>query len=918
MSVLTKRLPNGRIEYKYLDRFGEYKRITGHDAEFLTESNFPNYGATDAEANFEEVQLDDFEVNTGDDVPLIEETSFSELAEAGGVTTTGTVAAPSTTTAIGTGVGIGLGTIAIGTTIGVINKEDGHKDPVVSLPDHRYIGPGNTIDDTEPVDLDDSIAKEHDINYEKAKTQEDVQEADRQGADEFLSDFIDNKNPHSAIGYIGLKAKEKFESIVGVQYPPNLPSVSGMSNSRVARALGKYPVDKDPRKHADFPKRHEYSTGQYVNRVRYIWDQWNRARQNRGLPRVDPPKRLGIETTMRPPLNKKTGQRPNNQSITFREWQDRNSGKAGPLIEAFKAGRNVGSTTIRTLLDHATFEEIPESERMEIEAILRDIDSGSISIADFDNTDGAGPSNAPQYEAPQDGDMANTRGQKRQNDEEQGGGPTPPQPSPVEAVGAAAASGTGHNSGSDGGFDSAQGPVSFLPKGGYQAKGGMMKFKKVHRMKSWAIPYWNLSSATYQSGSNLVTTPLAKIPWEYAFFYLSPEEFNLLPAGSYIDSVHIKVMQTVASTGYPTGGTTASIATTNHPKVLIVAKDLESKCRGGTDRSLDLTNEMIPALKSPDETAKVTFDNFIIQQYGTDQTVKDADVIVPGACHKIPFYNPLHWCIYQPNRVQALAREFFSETTPGVVATNNSPGFEYFQNYVTELNSNDTTWDFVDSMSYKFENAPIGIQYQQLEILTDKFTQSTGSSIYFNAKRNVTNAKPGGDLTFTETFVGSTRNTLPMVTYKSAPMEFGSYFVRGDKAGKPSRQPTFHIGMRAIDKLDPSVNIYRASTFVQANIEFEIEATMYVNLPAYPNRFVKPKYFNTSIENAVMGINAYPAHTFDSKFVTFGLFNEETTAPIRAAVDAEDCEPNEENVNLIPGRSRRTLPNISKLVKCKK
>nr|QOD39572.1 VP [uncultured densovirus] len=890
MSILTKRLPSGRVEFELKNPYGHLKRITESDVERISESNFQSYGPFDEEVHFdiadtlEEVALDDIEIS--ESTPLLDFSATPSLAEAGGIAAVG---APATST-VGAAVGVGVGTVLVGSTIVAINTEDDkHKDPVVSLPGHKYIGPGNTIDDTQPIDVDDSIAREHDINYENAKTQEDIQEADKHGADDFLSDVIDNHNPHSVVGYIGLKAKEAFEKTVGVQYPANLPSsVSGMS-SRVIRALGKYPIDKDPRKHEDFPKRSELSPGTFINRARYVWDQWNRARQNRGLPRIDPPNRLGIGTTMRPPFNKQSGTRPDNKSITFKEWQRRNAGKAGPLIDAFNK-----TTEKPSFLDSVVAHDITDEERMDVEAILADIDSGSISFADFDNRDGAGPSNAPQHEAPPT--MVETRGSKRPAEGGQGGAEAPPQPTPASAV--SSSSGTTPGKGSDGGFDSAQGPVSFLPTGGYQAKGGMMKFTKVHRMKSWAIPYWVLADTGVHSGANMVTTPLAKIPWEYAFFYLSPEEFNLLPAGAYIDSVHIKVMQTVAQTGYPTGTTTASVATTNHPKILVIGKDLEKKCRGGCDRSLAFDSNMIPSFNG-DRSVESIYDDFIAKQYGTDQTAADGEIVVPGAAHKIPYYNKGHFCIYQPNRAQALARGFFTESEPGVVANNYSPGFEYFQNYVTEMNSNDTSWDYVDSMSYKFESAPIGVQYPQLEILTTQFTNSTGNqSNYFNAKRNVDGTTPNANFSISESIVQSNRASLPMVTYKTAPMEFGSYFVRGDSANKPTRQPSYHIGMRSIDKLDPAVDESRASTFVQANIEFEIEATMYVNLPSYPNRFTKPKFYNTSMENAVQGIGAYPSHVSTHRFVTFGLYNETDTAPVVAEVDAVS-------------RRTRSLPTIS-------
>ena len=122
------------------------------------------------------------------------------------------------------------------------------------------------------------------------------------------------------------------------------------------------------------------------------------------------------------------------------------------------------------------------------------------------------------------------RGQKRQNEGPQGGSRVPPRPTGTAPITAAA--GTGHNSSSDGGFDSAQGPETFLPSGSYKTTGGSMMFKKVHRIKSWAIPYWNNRKAGFRSGANCVSTPLVKIPWEYAFMYLSPDEFDLLPTGS--------------------------------------------------------------------------------------------------------------------------------------------------------------------------------------------------------------------------------------------------------------------------------------------------------------------------------------------------------------------------------------------------
>nr|QOD39450.1 VP [uncultured densovirus] len=307
------------------------------------------------------------------------------------------------------------------------------------------------------------------------------------------------------------------------------------------------------------------------------------------------------------------------------------------------------------------------------------------------------------------------------------------------------------------------------------------------------------------------------------------------------------------------------------------------------------------------------YDDFIAKQYGTDQTASDANVVVPGCAHKIPYYNYTHFCIYQPSNAQAVSKGFDA---------NNAPGFEYFQNAITEINSNDTTWDYVDQMYYKFNAAPIGEQFPQLELATSDttpFGQSVGAAQNYNASRNTALTNPGSNLTISETINPTTRNTLPVVTYKSSTIEKGAHFVRGDNNHKPSRQPTYHIGMRAIEKLSPEANTTRASDFVQANIEFEIEATINIRLPSYPNRFIRPKYYNTGIENAAMGNGSYPDDGAD-RIVTWSIYKNKGTAPAVNPVDQVNDEQATEG-NLTYGsnnRPRRSLRRLGKLEKIKK
>lgn len=91
--------------------------------------------------------------------------------------------------------------------------------PSFVFPGHRYLGPGNPVNNGVPVDRDDEIAMRHDIAYENASTKRAVRKADRVAIKEFAKDAVMSGNWHSVVGAAGLSAKYAAETVVGVQYP---------------------------------------------------------------------------------------------------------------------------------------------------------------------------------------------------------------------------------------------------------------------------------------------------------------------------------------------------------------------------------------------------------------------------------------------------------------------------------------------------------------------------------------------------------------------------------------------------------------------------------------------------------------------------------------------------------------------------
>ena len=111
-----------------------------------------------------------------------------------------------------------------------------------TLPGHNYLGPGNNIFDPDlpvgpnnrkewdlpPTNKADELARQHDLEYSRAKTVEDVQEADAKflhAAKGLPSSF------QRSVALAGIGTKSYFEKHFGVKYPGNLPSRASLTGN---------------------------------------------------------------------------------------------------------------------------------------------------------------------------------------------------------------------------------------------------------------------------------------------------------------------------------------------------------------------------------------------------------------------------------------------------------------------------------------------------------------------------------------------------------------------------------------------------------------------------------------------------------------------------------------------------------------
>lgn len=100
----------------------------------------------------------------------------------------------------------------------------------LTLPFHKYTGPGNPLSSGDPVNEQDANSRIHDYAYNSAKTEAEIVEADEHYIEDTkitLANVLSGKAsignlPAVIAGGIGISAKKAIESQTGVIYPTNV------------------------------------------------------------------------------------------------------------------------------------------------------------------------------------------------------------------------------------------------------------------------------------------------------------------------------------------------------------------------------------------------------------------------------------------------------------------------------------------------------------------------------------------------------------------------------------------------------------------------------------------------------------------------------------------------------------------------
>ena len=164
-------------------------------------------------------------------------------------------------------------------------------------------------------------------------------------------------------------------------------------------------------------------------------------------------------------------------------------------------------------------------------------------------------------------------------------------------------------------------------------------YKKVHRFMTFAIaPSWIVVDRTTPTeNQRWLTTSLASIPWDLPILYLNPSEFRLIPNGSYVKEVRIKVVHRGNRIAFETGEIATRLATLNQVQNIVVGFGLNKTGWGvnTTYQGITSSNPMVPTeIGLP---INGTYENNF---YGTNNDTPDFTAFIPTHQVGIPFALP--------------------------------------------------------------------------------------------------------------------------------------------------------------------------------------------------------------------------------------------------------------------------------------
>lgn len=350
-----------------------------------------------------------------------------------------------------------------------------------------------------------------------------------------------------------------------------------------------------------------------------------------------------------------------------------------------------------------------------------------------------------------------------------------------------------------------------IPKPIVSIQNNVQYFRKVHRFFTYGYGYKSLPLASVP-GLNIMTTPLALVPWDWLFLYLNPSEFALLPNQASVKHVKVSVYQRNVRVAFSTNATDTRLATLNQNKNIVFARALNKK--------MDCMPVLITPTNGnpmlPSGVAEWTPQTFIDDNnnwYGSQANTSGAEPVTPR--HQFG----------QPDNLYTYAGIAY-RTTPG---SPNHDGWECFQTHVEETDADASSGGLLVEMNY---SPRIGLCKPPKKVIE---RVASGQSFIPRGSHNLeahgttlTMSADGTPTATTSTISAKNQNFTTLNTNVQLIEKCQTFHEGLFLHDTPQVQPSLHIGVQptyAITTTNQTIN----SSFTDTQALFEVVAEAWVD-----------------------------------------------------------------------------------------
>lgn len=325
----------------------------------------------------------------------------------------------------------------------------------------------------------------------------------------------------------------------------------------------------------------------------------------------------------------------------------------------------------------------------------------------------------------------------------------------------------------------------------------------------------------------VLTTSLVNIPWEYAFMYMSPAEYQRLSVfnGVKILKAKIKVFQYNPRVAFQTADTTSTTATLNQNKftrVLIGARSNSALICNDRDYNFDETEFMKPI--SLDQEGNQSYREKLSQKlYGVsnNSTLAHMQASIPAYVtgHEVGLQRYL--TLYAPQ--------------------DEDVGFAPYDQFVEEYNSMDCIGKCILEHEYNFKyaylrpNASVGSMNSMHDVLGTATATGTRLELLNFKKLPIDLATYPGPIEseatryFDPVAPDNITSSFWNNFYTKFPMEQSGMIHELNKRTEDyGGQPSIHVGVRAVPKLSTNANLLQPDSWLDTQMYWTVECTLEV------------------------------------------------------------------------------------------